>query len=215
MKKKKTVLIILSIILLTPLLFASRKKTISRDHRVLEFSFQYKNEKFSFDFMPVSEFTYEEVAKLPYQLPNSLLSSLSTEELIWFCADHPIFVLPQYFMEADILENFNGFRKLITRDNLWDELFKLRNTFLAQGIGYRDDLMLSANPYAQMRKQFSNIPLKLSDDAMLTSQNDKSNRQDIDDETIESIIQFIDKNSRYPSIVVHDDKIYYKKSITT
>ena len=125
MNKKKTVLIILSIILLTSLLFASSRVKKSKRQPIQGILFEYKNEKFSFDFMPVNEFTYGEVAKLPYQLPDSLLSSLSTEELIWFCADHPFFALQDFITKSDILENFNGFRELISRDNLLDELYNL------------------------------------------------------------------------------------------
>jgi len=93
----------------------------------------------------------------------------------------------------------------------------LKNTYHTENIGHANNFIISANPYARMRRQFSNMPLMLKGDAIINnSANEKiTKRQDIDDKLQDSIIQFIDENSRYKSVISHENKTYFKKPLTT
>jgi hypothetical protein len=91
--------------------------------------FRYKNGTFLFPDMrydgSLSSKDYEQkkdaINSLPYQLPPELLSQLTTEELLYYYADHPCFKTHT----PELVANFNGYVELVSRKDVLEKAGKI------------------------------------------------------------------------------------------
>lgn len=91
--------------------------------------FHYKNGTFLFPNMrydgSLTIRDYEQkkdaINNLPYQLPPELLPELTTEELLYYFADHPCFKTNT----PELVTNFNGYNELIRRKNVIEQAGKV------------------------------------------------------------------------------------------
>ena len=123
MKKLFTLSVLfISIVYLFSASIVTRGKNFNRDKIV---RFDYTNQKFEFSEVEIIDGSYEALSKVPYQLPEELLSQLTTEELILFCGDHPTFARPRSSWKPEHLREFNGFKELIRRDDYLNVLLSV------------------------------------------------------------------------------------------
>ncbi len=100
--------------------------------------FSYQNPKFIFSNLSYKDFEQygKNYDKIPYQLPEEILGSLTTEELILYCCDHPSLKFASIRTcaksklaiekdEPEALSQFNGYKELIRRSNFILEILDL------------------------------------------------------------------------------------------
>ncbi len=100
--------------------------------------YYYKNPKFIFSNVSYRDFEQygKDYEKVPYQLPEEILGSLTTEELILYCCDHPSLKFAsirtcaktKLAIERDkpeSLSQFNGFHELLRRNNYLEDILNL------------------------------------------------------------------------------------------
>lgn len=128
---KKVAMILIGLIAIYRLCSVSTGERMYGSEKRNVIIFNYENEKFSFDIVDIgdNELTgkqfREVVLNIPYQLPEELLPQLTTKELICYCCEHPGFLLCRTKSLPEFINNFNGFKELLTREDYFSEIVYL------------------------------------------------------------------------------------------